>query len=155
LPSLLFDSSFIEVCIYKKAANMAPAKPRAAPPALMCPAAPAELEVLAPVEVPEAAAPDPDPAVPDPEAAAALEALITEVMVPDMDTVTVPLPYGTVFKPVLRPAGNVATVGWDVMTDGCVVTAIPPAGWEVTTAGIPVTTPLEFVWVRYWVFGFE
>jgi len=136
---------------------MAPAKPRAAPPALMCAPAPAELDVLAPVEVPLAPLPDPDPdpdaAAPEPEPVVVDEALMTEVMDPDMETVTVPLPYGTVFKPVERPAGKVATIGWEVTTAGWVVTATPPAGWEVTTAGIPVMTPLEFVWVRYWVFG--
>jgi len=132
---------------------MAPAKPRAAPPALMCAPAPAELDVLAPVDVPLAEPADPEAAAPEPEAAAVEEALMTEVMDPDMETVTVPLPYGTVFKPVERPAGNVARVGWEVTTAGWTVTAIPPAGWEVTTAGIPVMTPLEFVSVRYWVFG--
>jgi len=49
----------------------------------------------------------------------------------------------------------VATIGWEVMTEGWVVIATPPAGWEVSTAGMPVMTPLEFVSVRYWVFGFE
>lgn len=100
---------------------MAPAKPRAAPPALMWAPAPAELEVLAPLEVPEA---DPDPAVPDPEAAAPEPvadvgvALRMDVIDPDMETVTVLLPYGTVFKPVERPAGKEAARGWDVTTAG-------------------------------------
>jgi hypothetical protein len=108
------------VIAYKKAANMAPAKPRAAPPALICAAAPAELDDLAPVPVAVPLAPlaDPDAAAPEPEAAAVDEALRIEVMDPDMETVTVELPYGTVFKPVERPAGKVATAGWEVMTEG-------------------------------------
>lgn len=102
---------------------------------------------------PEAEALDPDAAAPD--VAVVFEAEMIEVMVPDMETVTVPLPYGMVFNPVLRPAGMVATIGWEVTTEGWVVIATPPAGWEVTTAGMPVMIPLEFVSVRYWVFGLE
>jgi hypothetical protein len=117
-------------------------------------AAPAELEVLAPEEVPLAAAPDPDAPDPEPEPAVGV-ALIMEVMDPDLETVTVLLPYGTVFKPVERPAGKEAARGWDVTTAGWEVTATAPAGWEVTTAGPPVMMPTEFVSVRYWVFGFE
>jgi hypothetical protein len=107
--------------IYKNAANIAPAKPRAAPPALMWAPAPAELEDLAPEEVPLAAEPDPAAAVPEPAADVGV-ALMMDVIDPDMETVTVPLPYGTVFKPVERPAGKEAARGWDVTT----------AGWDVT-----------------------
>lgn len=108
-----------------------------------------------PVAVPDAEAEAPDPDAEAPDVAVVFEAERIVVMVPDIETTTVELPYGIVFKPVLRPAGMVATIGWEVMTEGWVVIATPPAGWEVWTDGIPVMTPLEFVWVRYWVFGFE
>jgi len=133
---------------------MAPAKPRAAPPAFMWAPAPAELEDLAPEEVALAAEPDPAAPVPEPAADVGV-ALMMDVMDPDMETVTVLLPYGTVFKPVERPAGKEAARGWDVTTAGWLVTATGAAGWSVTTAGCPVMTPLEFVWVRYLVFGLE
>lgn len=83
----------------------------------MCVAAPAELLDEEPDEVP-VAVPDPEADPEAPEADVEVEATMTEVIDPDMETVTVPLPYGTVFRPVLRPAGKVATIGWVVTTAG-------------------------------------
>jgi len=137
--------------IYKKAANMAPAKPRAAPPALMWVAAPLALaEVVAlPLAVPEAPeAPEPAAPLAVPDAAVVDEALTMEVTSPEKRTVTVVLPNGTVFSPEVRPAGKVAGRGWLVTTAGWVVMATAAVGW-------PVMTPLEFVSVRNAVFGLE
>jgi hypothetical protein len=136
--------------IYKKAANIAPAKPRAAPPALMWVAAPLALAEVVALPLAEEAPEAPEPAAPlaVPEGAVVDEALTMEVREPEKRTVTVVLPNGTVFRPVVRPAGKVAGRGWLVTTAGWVVTATMGVGW-------PVMTPSEFVSVRNAVFGLE
>jgi hypothetical protein len=115
--------------IYKKAANKAPKKPRAAPPAFMCAAAPVLVDLAVPVAVPDPLPADPAAPLAPVPVAAAVDALMIDVMEPEKETVTVVLPKGTVFRPVLRrPAGKEAGSFWVVTTAGCVVMATAAVG---------------------------
>ncbi|KAK5010529.1 hypothetical protein LTR28_009330, partial [Elasticomyces elasticus] len=140
--------------LYKQKAKNAPAPRRAPEAALNVPAALLE-EVADALEVPDAAEAleplvlvplEPEADEPDePDEPADCDVLTTTlvkappstvvVFVPTDTVAVVLLPIGTVLKPDERPAGMVATAGWEVITEGC----------EVTTVGMPVTTPSELV----------
>ena len=80
-----------------------------------------------------------------PVEAAEREALLT-VTLPDGAAPDGAVPEGAVtLTPGIEeaPAGDVATAGSLVMTEGC----------EVITEGMPVTTPRELVWVKKVVKG--
>jgi len=119
-----------------------PAAPASAPAATRPVAtAPPVDDAAEPPAVPE----PPDPEPPEPEPDAELVELMREVLLPPTETVYVWLLKVRVVTPSPR-AGREAAAG-------CEVTAGGRPGCEVTTAGWPVTTPLELVWVRYWVLG--
>lgn len=54
-----------------------------------------------------------------------------------------------VTSPAGRPAGTRAAADWAVTRDAWLVTAVPALPTDVATDGMPVTTPREFVSVRY------
>jgi len=150
---------------YRKRAKAAPARPKpstgSSAPAPLLP--PVE-EVPEPEAVAVGVEPEPPtseflveaPLLPAPEAPEDPEGFrepVLTVLLPELPDPELPVARGAepaalerVGMAVGVPAGEVATAGCEVMTDGSevktsVLTSVLTGGW-------PVTTPTEFVWVR-------
>ena len=89
-------------------------------------------------------------------APAAAPPMMTVVEGPTLTRMSETVPeatMGTVSMPCVRPAGMVATAGSVVTAPGWEVMAPGRVDCAVMTLGMPVTTPREFVSVRYEVSG--